>query len=89
MDAAISSFRVQRPFLADFADLSARLRPAVQELPRSLPAINQALAAGTPVLPRTVGLNEQLEGALGERGGPVREPEHAARPARPAHRAAR
>ena len=66
MDVAISSFRVQRPFLADFTDLSARLRPAAQELPRSLPAINQALAAGTPVLPRTVGLNEKLEGALGE-----------------------
>ncbi len=36
-DVAIRSFRVQRPFLADFADLSARLRPAVQQLPVSLP----------------------------------------------------
>jgi virulence factor Mce-like protein len=66
MDVSISSFRVQRPFLADFADLSRRLRPAAQELPRSLPAINRAFATGTPVLPRTVGLNEKLEGALGE-----------------------
>jgi len=66
LDAAISSFRVQRPFLADFTDLSARLRPAVQELPRSLPAVNGALAAGTPVLPRTVGLNERLREAFGE-----------------------
>jgi len=31
---AIRSFRVQRPFLADFADLSRRLRPATRELPR-------------------------------------------------------
>src|SRR4051794_27664083 len=49
-DVAIRSFRVQRPFLADFADLSRRLRPAVQQLPVSLPAINTALKVGTPVL---------------------------------------
>src|SRR6185295_16982409 len=40
MDVSISSFRVQRPFYADFTDLSHRLRPAVAELPRSLPPIN-------------------------------------------------
>ena len=66
MDVAISSFRVQQPFLADFADLSARLRPAAQELPRSLPAINSAFKVGTPVLPRTVALNEHLERAFNE-----------------------
>jgi virulence factor Mce-like protein len=59
-DVAISSFRVQRPFLADFADLSTRLRPAVQQLPVSLPLINRALKVGTPILPRTVGLNRDL-----------------------------
>ena len=66
MDESIDSFRVQQPFLADFTDLSARLRPAAAELPRSLPAINAAFKTGTPVLPRTVELNENLEGALGE-----------------------
>ena len=66
MDVSIASFRVQQPFLVDFTDLSARLRPAAQELPRSLPAINSAFAAGTPVLPRTVELNENLEKALRE-----------------------
>jgi len=60
MDVAVRSFRVQRPFLADFADLSRRLRPAVNELPRSLPAINSAFKVGTPVLPRTVALNGRL-----------------------------
>jgi phospholipid/cholesterol/gamma-HCH transport system substrate-binding protein len=59
-DVAISSFRAQRPFLADFADLSRRLRPAVRQLPVSLPLINRALKVGTPVLPRTVGLNRDL-----------------------------
>jgi virulence factor Mce-like protein len=66
MDVAVRSFRVQRPFYADFADLSRRLRPAVNELPRSLPAINRAFDVGTPVLPRTVGLNEDLTGVFEE-----------------------
>jgi virulence factor Mce-like protein len=61
MDVSIASFEVQRPFLADFTDLSRRLRPAAQELPRSLPAFNKAMAVGTPVLPRTVPLNERFE----------------------------
>ena len=66
LDTAIQSFRVQRPFLADFTDLSRRLRPAAQELPRSLPAVNTALRVGTPILPRTVELNERLASATGE-----------------------
>src|SRR5688500_11418610 len=52
IDSSIASFRVQRPFLNDLADLSARRRPAARELPRSLPAINAAFKVGTPVLPR-------------------------------------
>jgi virulence factor Mce-like protein len=66
MDVSIDSFRVQRPFFVDFTDLSARLRPAAAELPRSLPAINSAFKVGTPILPRTVELNEDLEKALVE-----------------------
>ena len=62
-DVAISSFRASRPFLADFADLSRRLRPAVRELPRSLPALNRALRVGTPVLPRSADLSDQLRDA--------------------------
>ena len=64
MDVSISSFRVQRPFYADFTDLSHRLRPAVAELPRSLPPINSAFKVGTPILPKTVELNENLEDAF-------------------------
>src|SRR5687768_5272128 len=66
LDVSINSFEVQQPFLADFTDLSSRLRPAAAELPRSLPAINSAFRVGTPVLPRTVELNENLESALVE-----------------------
>ncbi|MGI8845024.1 MAG: MlaD family protein [Thermoleophilaceae bacterium] len=60
IDTAVRSFRVQRPFLVDATDLFRRLRPAVNELPRSLPAINRAFKVGIPVLPRTVGLNRDL-----------------------------
>jgi hypothetical protein len=64
LDTSIRSLRVQRPFLGDFADLSARLRPTVNQLPVSLPKISSAFKVGTPVLPRTVQLNEDLKGAL-------------------------
>ena len=33
-------------------------------MPRSLPAINSAFKVGTPVLPRTVALNENLKKAF-------------------------
>jgi virulence factor Mce-like protein len=58
LDTAIRSFRVQRPFLVDFADLSRRLIPAVNVLPTALPKLNSALAVGTKVLPQTVTLNQ-------------------------------
>src|SRR3954451_18862606 len=61
LDTAIRSFRVQRPFLADFADLSRRLQPFATVLPVALPRINAALAAGTRVLPQTVTLNQNTE----------------------------
>jgi hypothetical protein len=60
-DVAIESFRVQRPFLVDFADLSRRLIPAANVLPSALPKLNSALAVGTGVLPDTVTLNENTE----------------------------
>jgi hypothetical protein len=61
---AIHSFRVQQPFLRDFADLSRRLRPAARQLPRSLPPINRALLVGRDVLPRTVELSNRLRGTF-------------------------
>jgi hypothetical protein len=59
MDVSIESFRVQRPFLADFADLSRRLRPAAAELPTALPRLNSALRVGTPVVRSSVTLNRE------------------------------
>jgi virulence factor Mce-like protein len=59
LDAGVSSFKTQEPFLADFADLSHRLRPVAASLPTTLPALNTAFKYGTPVLPKTVPLNQE------------------------------
>jgi phospholipid/cholesterol/gamma-HCH transport system substrate-binding protein len=59
LDTGISSFKVQEPFLADFADLSHRLRPVAADLPTTLPALNTAFKYGTPILPKTVPLNQE------------------------------
>jgi virulence factor Mce-like protein len=74
MDVAIESFRAQRPFLVDFADLSRRLIPAANELPTALPRINSALAVGTDVLPQTVTLNQNTEGVFRALQDLVEEP---------------
>jgi len=63
---AIRSLPVQRPFLRDFAEFSRLLRPGVRNLRIALPDLNSAVAAGVRVLPRTVGLNNNLRGALTE-----------------------
>jgi hypothetical protein len=59
LDTGVRSFRVQQPFLADFADLSHRLRPVAAALPRTLPSLNTAFRAGITVLPQTVDLNQR------------------------------
>ena len=63
-DVSIRSFRVQQPFLASFTDLSRRLRPAVVQLPRSLPPLTRALVVGTPVVRSTVTLNVETARVL-------------------------
>jgi virulence factor Mce-like protein len=60
LQTGIESLAVQEPFLANFADLSARLRPAVSELRSGLPAINSAIAAGIPTVGQTVPFNKNL-----------------------------
>ena len=79
METAIESFRDQRPFLAEFASLSRELRPAAQELPRSLPDLNDALVVGQPVLRRSVDLNEKTEDVFRVARRARRRAEHAAR----------
>jgi virulence factor Mce-like protein len=61
LEASIRSLRVQAPFLARFADVSRRLQPGARQLRASLPAVNDALQVGTPVLLRVPELGTDLE----------------------------
>jgi len=75
LDESIRSFRVQRPFLRDVADFSQDLRGATRELRGALPIINPALEQGTPVLRRSVALNDRTREVLAALGELVRAPE--------------
>ncbi|MTD46595.1 hypothetical protein GKE82_20450 [Conexibacter sp. W3-3-2] len=60
LEVGTRSLRAQRPFLVRFAGLSEDLDAASAELRASLPTINRAVETGTPVLRRSVPLNEDL-----------------------------
>ncbi len=64
MDAAISSFQVQRPFLRELTTFSKDFSGATSELRGALPDINPALETGTRVQKRVPELNEKLEGTF-------------------------
>jgi hypothetical protein len=50
----------QTRFLAEFTDLSQRLKPGVRQLRLALPDLNDAITIGTPVLERTPRMNRDL-----------------------------
>ncbi len=64
LDEGIRSLPVTRPLLSHLAGLSDEVRGTARELRASLPAINSAIAAGTPVLRRTPQFTRDLEGTL-------------------------
>ena len=64
MDAAISSFQVQRPFLRELTTFSKDFSGATAELRGALPDINPALETGTRIQKRVPELNEKLEGTF-------------------------
>jgi phospholipid/cholesterol/gamma-HCH transport system substrate-binding protein len=64
LEAGLRSLPVQQPFLSDLADFSALLQPGVRALRFSLPVLNPAVGRGVKVLPRTVGLNNDLRGVM-------------------------
>ena len=64
----------QRPFLADFAELSRRLRPGVNALQLALPSLNSAIRVGTPVLTRLPAMNNELRLVLVELRRLVNQP---------------
>ncbi|CAN5567754.1 hypothetical protein BH20ACT15_BH20ACT15_01720 [soil metagenome] len=74
LETGIRALPPQRPFLRDFADFSRLLRPGVRDLRISLPVLNGAISRGAKVLPRTVQMNRDLQGALTEVEQLVDEP---------------
>jgi len=64
MDAAIESFKVQRPFLHELAAFSSEFSGATGELRGALPDINPALETGTRIQRRVPALNKKLEGTF-------------------------
>ncbi|MEA2148791.1 MAG: phospholipid/cholesterol/gamma-HCH transport system substrate-binding protein [Solirubrobacteraceae bacterium] len=64
LDQGIASLPDTRPFLARLAAISDEVRGTAGELRRSLPPVNRALAAGTPVLRRTPQFTDDLQGTL-------------------------
>ena len=74
LETGIDVLPRQRPFLRDFALLSRELRPGVADLRATLPALNEAIAVGTPVLARSPATNRRLEAALGALNRVVSQP---------------
>ena len=66
LETGIETLPAQRTFLSEFAEASRELRPGVRDLRVALPALNEAMNVGTPVLSRSPATNRRLQGALGE-----------------------
>jgi virulence factor Mce-like protein len=66
LDAAIRSFPIQRPFLANTEALFRELRPGVRALRRGAPDLADALEIGTPTLRRFPAFNRRLASLLTE-----------------------
>jgi ABC-type transporter Mla subunit MlaD len=66
LDAAIESFPVQRPFLANTQGLFRELRPGVRALSRNADDLADAFVVGQTTLRRTPALNRRLESLLAE-----------------------
>jgi len=64
LDEGIDSLPDTRPLLARLAAISDEVQGTAREVRRSVPAINDALAAGTPVLRRLPAFTSDLEGSL-------------------------
>ena len=64
LDQAVSSFRNQRPFLANTEGLMRELKPGVRALNRASDDLVEALRVGTPTLRRSIQLSARTENLL-------------------------
>jgi virulence factor Mce-like protein len=63
-EVAIREFPRQRPFIRNNTALFRELRPGVATLERSAPILADAFERGSDVLPRTIPVNQYLEGVF-------------------------
>jgi virulence factor Mce-like protein len=64
LQVGVDSLPDTRPLLARLAGISDEVRATAAEVRTSVPAVNRALAAGTPVLKRLPAFTSDLEGSL-------------------------
>jgi virulence factor Mce-like protein len=64
LDTVTAQLPQQRPFIRNLAGLMQELRPGVAVLPRTAPALGDALTAGAKSLPETPAMNRRLEGTF-------------------------
>jgi ABC-type transporter Mla subunit MlaD len=74
LETGIRVLPAQTRFLAEFTDLSQRLKPGVRQLRLALPDLNDAISTGTPVLERTPRMNRDLRGVFLELENLVEDP---------------
>jgi virulence factor Mce-like protein len=74
LDEGIDALPDTRPLLTRLAAISDEVRGTAREVRTSVPAINRALAAGTPVLKRAPAFTSDLEGSLRALRGLAKSP---------------
>jgi ABC-type transporter Mla subunit MlaD len=74
LETGIRVLPAQQAFLRDFVVLSEELRPGVSDLRTAVPALNEAVDVGTPVLQRSTGMNRRLRGVFQELNALVTQP---------------
>ncbi len=74
LETGISLLPAQREFLRKFALVSHELRPGVKDLRTALPALNEAIETGTPVLRTSPKVNRRLRSVFRELNQLVRQP---------------
>jgi len=74
LQVGIDSLPATRPLLTRLAAISDEVRATAREVRTSVPAVNRALAAGTPVLRRLPAFTNDLEGSLRALRGLAKSP---------------
>jgi ABC-type transporter Mla subunit MlaD len=73
LETGIRVLPAQRTFLAEFGELSRRLRPGIRQLNLALPDLNDAVTVGTPIVAKTPQTNRDLHDVFVQLRGVVEQ----------------